>query len=120
MITHVYCGAGRSLWCCHNAWKKEHTCKFVICNVCKERKDNKQRIKLGVTRLPRDASSSDKIRTSDCNDPRSHNHITQYMKAVVDDTYFSPKYLKKIIDQKLPQPTKCSQCHLILSNNKEL
>ena len=119
-ITHVYCGAGRPLWCCHNAWKKENICKFVICNVCKEREDNERRIKLGVVRLPRDASSSGKIKTSDYNDSRSHNHITQHLRAVIDDTYFAATYLKKIVDNNFPQPTECSRCHLILSNNKEL
>ena len=118
VITHVYCGSGSPLWCCHNAWKKGHICKFVICNNCKEREDNERLIKLGNTRLRRDVSASDKKKTLDCNDPCSHNHITQHMRAVTDDTYFSAKYLKKTIDKNLPLPTVCSQCHLTLSNNK--
>ena len=98
--------------------EKGHICKFVICNNCKEREDNERLVKLGGTRLHRDVSSSDKKKTLDCNDPCSHNHITQHMRAVTDDTYFSAKYLKKTIDKNLPLPTVCSQCHLTLSNNK--
>ena len=98
--------------------KKGHICKFVICNNCREREDNERLIKLGDTRLRRDVLSSDQKKTLDWNDPCSHNHITQHMRAVIDDTYFAPKYLKKTVDKNLPLPTVCSQYHLTLLNNK--
>ena len=60
LITHVYCRAGSPLWCCHNAWEKDHICKFVKCNNCKEREDDKLCKKLGLVRLPRDVTSSEK------------------------------------------------------------
>ena len=119
VITHVYCRTGSMLWCCHNIWRKEHICKFVTYNICKEHEDNNRCVKLGVTCLTRDASSSDKKRTSDCNDPLLNNHITQYIKSVVDDTYFAQKYLKQIVDKNLPLLKICSRCHLILLDNKE-
>ena len=95
------------LWVCSNAFNLQHNCVFCICSSCKYSV---------LSNRPKRA----KCNTCDSNTENAMlcNHTWTDLKEFTDKTYFEATFISEAIADKRPIPTKCAQCHCILTNKK--